>query len=130
MTAGVAEAMIGAVSDQDQKVVENRLRRMALRQGLYIRKCPRRDPMALGYGLWSIESVRTGAMLTNGYQYGNDEILRFLTRDRPTFLRIARVLADELGHPEVLPEDELIMRYVLATAPPTSSTPTTETEII
>jgi hypothetical protein len=40
--------------DQDRKVHENRLRRMAGRQGLTLRKSTRKDPLALGYGRYYI----------------------------------------------------------------------------
>jgi hypothetical protein len=40
--------------DQDEKVRENRLRRMAERQGLVLHKSRRRDPLALDYGRWTI----------------------------------------------------------------------------
>ena len=36
------------------KVRENRLRRMAKRQGLHLVKNGRRDPRAIGYGTWCI----------------------------------------------------------------------------
>lgn len=38
----------------DDKVRENRLRRMADRQGLTLQKSRRRDPRALDYGRWFI----------------------------------------------------------------------------
>ncbi len=40
----------------DSKVRENRLRRMADRQGLTLTKSRRRDPRALDYGKWTITS--------------------------------------------------------------------------
>jgi len=44
----------GADTAQASKVRENRLRRMAARQGLVLEKSPRRDKLALDYGLWRI----------------------------------------------------------------------------
>jgi hypothetical protein len=38
--------------DQDEKVRENRLRRVAERRGYEMRKSRRRDPLALDYGEW------------------------------------------------------------------------------
>lgn len=38
----------------DEKVHENRLRRMAERQGLRLEKSRRRDPRATDYGRWTI----------------------------------------------------------------------------
>lgn len=40
--------------DQDIKVRENRLRRMAGRQGLRLLKNPRRDPRATDYGTYML----------------------------------------------------------------------------
>jgi hypothetical protein len=39
---------------QAEKVRENRLRRMAERQGLTLVKSRRRDPRALDYGRWTV----------------------------------------------------------------------------
>ena len=38
----------------DEKVRENRLRRMAERQGLELRKSARRDPRAIDYGTYML----------------------------------------------------------------------------
>ena len=43
-----------------EKVRENRLRRAAQRQGLELRKSPRRDPRALDYGAWLVVNLRSG----------------------------------------------------------------------
>lgn len=40
--------------DQEQKVRENRLRRMAGRQGCTLRKSRRRDPLATDFGMYQI----------------------------------------------------------------------------
>ena len=42
------------------KVRENRLRRMADRQGLRLEKSRRRDPRALDYGRWNIVGIMGG----------------------------------------------------------------------
>jgi hypothetical protein len=42
----------GAAMDQDEKVRENRLRRVAERRGYELRKSRRRDTLALDYGEW------------------------------------------------------------------------------
>jgi hypothetical protein len=51
--------------DQDEKVRENRLRRMAERQGYTLHKSRRRDPLALDFDRWTIvgedERVIAGA---------------------------------------------------------------------
>lgn len=44
-----------AGSNSYQKAVENRLRRVAERQGLTLRKNRRRDHRAVDYGLWYLE---------------------------------------------------------------------------
>ncbi len=43
--------------DTSIKVRENRLRRMARRQGLRLVKSRRRDPLAIGYGLYRVETA-------------------------------------------------------------------------
>jgi hypothetical protein len=41
----------------EEKVMENKLRRMAARQGLQLVKCRRRDPRALGYGGYMVVDI-------------------------------------------------------------------------
>jgi hypothetical protein len=49
-----------------EKVREVRLRRMAERQGLELRKSRRRDPNALGYGCWMIvDPFNSNAVVAN-----------------------------------------------------------------
>jgi hypothetical protein len=43
-----------------EKVRENRVRRMASRQGLVLRKTRRRDPRALDYGRYWLRDAVTG----------------------------------------------------------------------
>lgn len=69
----------GAVRDQAEKVRENRLRRMAQRQGLTLHKSPRRDTRAIDYGRWwvvhpderSVELTDLDAL--ERYLLGDDE---------------------------------------------------------
>ncbi|GAA1544427.1 hypothetical protein [Nocardioides humi] len=59
-----------------EKVRENRLRRMADRQGLRLNKSPRRDPRALDFGTFTIvrgDEVVAGPGLTV------DQVEEFLT---------------------------------------------------
>ena len=49
--------------EKGNKVEENRLRRMADRQGLRLSKSRRRDPKALGYGLYALINVQTGGLI-------------------------------------------------------------------
>jgi hypothetical protein len=48
----------------DDKVRENRLRRMADRQGLLLRKSRRRDPNAWDYGTFELIDPSNGCTLT------------------------------------------------------------------
>jgi hypothetical protein len=48
--------------DQTEKVRENRLRRMAHRQGKRLSRNPTRDPYALKFGVYSIDGVEVGDM--------------------------------------------------------------------
>jgi hypothetical protein len=43
--------------DQDTKVRENRMRRAAERRGYRLTKSRRKDPYALGYGLFRVETA-------------------------------------------------------------------------
>ena len=48
----------------DEKVLENRLRRIATRRGMILKKSPRRDPEARDYGLYALIDRDTNALLT------------------------------------------------------------------
>ncbi len=78
----------GAATAQTRKVRENRLRRMAARQGLVLEKSPRRDTLALDYGLWRVgRKGAHGVVWEKGRRPGNfpatlDEIERRLTSAR------------------------------------------------
>lgn len=74
----------------NDKVRENRLRRMATRQGLRLEKSRRRDTRALDYGrYWLIEGPRPGngnwhsraAVVGGEHGASLDEIEEALTRD-------------------------------------------------
>ena len=45
------------------KVRENAMRRKAVRQELMLQKSPKRDPAALDYGLFSLQDLRTRALV-------------------------------------------------------------------
>ena len=49
-----------------EKVRENRLRRMAARQGLALRKSRRRDPRAVDHGKYCLVEPFTGAVVAGG----------------------------------------------------------------
>jgi hypothetical protein len=67
-------------------VRENRLRRMADRQGLVLQRSRRRDPWALGFGTYQLigkdgrNSVMDGGT-DRGYGRSLDEIEGYLTRE-------------------------------------------------
>ena len=69
--------------DTSEKVRENKLRRMAVRQGLRLEKCKARDPRALGYGTYWLINASTNAIVAsgspNGYGLSLDEIEKALT---------------------------------------------------
>lgn len=68
----------------ETKVDENRLRRMAHRQGLRLRKSKRRDPMATGYGTYMLVDS-AGAVYASGsdghYGLTLTQVLHALTTD-------------------------------------------------
>jgi hypothetical protein len=55
-----------ALSAEELKVAENRLRRMARRQGLLLQKSRRRDIRAYDYGGWMIIDAETNAVVDGG----------------------------------------------------------------
>jgi hypothetical protein len=70
----------------DIKIRENRLRRAAERQELMLQKSPRRDPNALGYGLWAIIDPDTGGTMHCHASWGIhtlslDEVEHYLLGD-------------------------------------------------
>jgi hypothetical protein len=73
---------------QDQKIRENRLRRMASRQGLAIRKSRTRDPRAIDYGRWAIIDPYADAVVAGTEAIGRphwtlDDVERYLEGDDP-----------------------------------------------
>jgi hypothetical protein len=70
-----------------RKVLENRLRRMAARQGLRLEKSRRRDPHALGFGTYQLVWIDTNELAASGgnpegYGMHLDEIETALKEDR------------------------------------------------
>jgi hypothetical protein len=71
---------------ESDKVRENRLRRMADRQGLLLRRARRRDPRALDYGRYVLVDAQTnfvvaGTGALGRYEFTLDDVETFLTRD-------------------------------------------------
>lgn len=70
----------------NDKVRENRLRRMAMRQGLRLTKSRRRDPNALGFGTYGLLDLSTSGLVLgdgsvfDGYGCDLDEVEEFLTK--------------------------------------------------
>lgn len=68
-------------SSTREKVRENRLRRMAERQGLELRKSRRRDPRALDFGgYWLIDARLGGVVLGGEFGVDLDAVEAHLTR--------------------------------------------------
>jgi hypothetical protein len=64
----------------DEKVRENKARRMARRQGLRLIKSRRRDPYALDYGHYWLADISTNLLLIGGeWGVSLDEIEAWLT---------------------------------------------------
>ncbi|MCF8105807.1 MAG: hypothetical protein K9K64_10005 [Desulfohalobiaceae bacterium] len=69
-----------------EKVRENRLRRMAERQGMKLHKIKRHDPLALDYGTCYLVDIRSNAIIfpasysETGIGATVDEIEKFLTK--------------------------------------------------
>ena len=72
----------------EEKVRENRLRRMAERQRLALRKSRRRDPNAYDHGTYAIIDPSTNAVATflEGQEFGLtlDDVEAWLTSDKAT----------------------------------------------
>lgn len=75
---------VAAMTEQQRKVLENRLRRAADRQGLRLEKSRLRDPRAIGYGTFMLTrsgtAVHAGSS-PNGYGLGLHEIAQHLYGD-------------------------------------------------
>lgn len=65
----------------DSKVRENRLRRMAQRQGIILRKSRRRDPRAIDFGMWYVVNPTALTKHRGGQGMTIDEIEIYLTGD-------------------------------------------------
>lgn len=74
---------IAVMTDQDRKVLENRLRRAADRQGLTLEKSRLRDPRAIGFGTFRLVDQQTGKVVLSddprsGYGVGLHDVARHL----------------------------------------------------
>jgi ribosomal protein L34 len=74
-SSNASSTLTGMATSTQEKVRENRLRRMATRQGLQLVKSRRRDPRALDYGTyWLVDE--SGVEVASG---DADAIERWLT---------------------------------------------------
>ena len=67
-----------------EKVRENRLRRMADRQGLTLRKSGRRDPRALDFGMYALVDERNNIVAgaaSGRFDFTLDDVEAYLTGD-------------------------------------------------
>lgn len=66
------------------KAQENRLRRMASRQGFKLVKSKRRDPQAVDHGNWMVVNAQTNNVEAGGSCFfGIDDVEKFLTGEKP-----------------------------------------------
>ena len=70
LAAGISSGMVLCMSDA-QKVRENRLRRVAKRQGLMFAKSRRRDSRASDFGAYVRLSTPTSTVVASDYDTGN-----------------------------------------------------------
>jgi hypothetical protein len=69
----------------EEKVRENRLRRMADRQGLQLVKSRRRDPRATDYGRYALIDPFTNTIVvgaTERFEFTLDDVEDYLTAER------------------------------------------------
>jgi hypothetical protein len=81
LPSGTSTGILSGMTEE--KIRENRLRRMAQRQGLTLQKSRRRDPRAIDYGTYMlIDASTTGITacgLQSGYGLDLDEVEAALT---------------------------------------------------
>lgn len=65
--------------ETDDKVRENRARRMAQRQGLTLNKSRRRDPRAIDFGTYTLSDANN--VIVAGERMTLDEVESYLTSD-------------------------------------------------
>jgi hypothetical protein len=73
------------MSDKETRTREQRLRRMADRQGLALRKSARRDPRAIDYGGYMLVDLATNSVVAGTGALGRphwslDDVEAYLTR--------------------------------------------------
>jgi hypothetical protein len=88
IASNIEGAAAQMATEQSEKIRENRLRRMAERQGLALRKSRRRDPRAIDYGGWMIVDAFTNTVVAGTEGIGRphwslDDVERYLEGDDP-----------------------------------------------
>jgi hypothetical protein len=77
---------VAVMTDQQRKVLENRLRRAASRQGLALQKSRLRDPRAIGYGTYMLTDQDNGNVVAQGSRRGYglhlEDVAQYLYGDR------------------------------------------------
>jgi hypothetical protein len=85
--SGIDSSIKEGTMETSEKVRENRLRRMAERQGYKLRKSGRRDPRAWDYGTYQIVHSALGSLAvaqksSREVNLTIDEVERWLTTDK------------------------------------------------
>ncbi len=84
MSSSIIPSMVSGM-EQGEKVRENRLRRMAERQGLILQRSRLRDPRAIGFGTYQLVNADTNTLAAGdpnrGFGFTLDEIEKALTED-------------------------------------------------
>jgi hypothetical protein len=72
--------------DQEEKARENRLRRMARRQGLALKRSRQRDPRASGYGGYMLVDIAINGIVLGAspwfYCASLEDVETYLSQDR------------------------------------------------
>jgi hypothetical protein len=98
----VLGTLSGMAEDSDTKVRENRLRRMAERQGLRLVKSRRRDPRAIGYGgymLTNTDNVAVAGEIDSPRALDLDAVESYLLRAIGHDVELAALAASGVGMP-------------------------------
>jgi hypothetical protein len=85
------------MTSQADRVAENRVRRLARRQGLELAKSHRRDPLAQGYGRFLLYDPQRNRTVFGGDHFGPD--FRATLAEAETWLRTTRAERDGQGNP-------------------------------
>ncbi|WP_142391427.1 hypothetical protein [Mycobacterium sp. ENV421] len=94
-------AEIAAMTDVERKVLENKLRRSATRQGLRLEKSRVRDPRAVDYSTYQLVDVAANTIVSSGnqdgYGLGLHEIARALAEYSLSWFRQLLTLDEQVA---------------------------------